>query len=59
MILGVSTQMNAQEQDATTTLMIQGFVDASVDAQTRVGGGQTVYNMWPMMGGTAISVVDS
>lgn len=38
--------------------MIQGFTDAAVDAQTQVGGGQTVYNMWPMMGGTAISVVE-
>lgn len=37
--------------------MIKGFVDASVQAETRVGGGQTVYNMWPMMGGAAISVL--
>ena len=37
--------------------MIRGFVEASVQAETRVGGGQTVYNMWPMMGGSAISVL--
>ena len=37
--------------------MIQGFTDAAVQAHTQVGGGQTVYNMWPMMGGCAISVV--
>lgn len=32
MILGVSTQMNEQEKDITTTQMIQGFVEASVQA---------------------------
>lgn len=57
MILGVSTQMNDKEQDVATTLMIQGFTDAAEQAQSQVGGGQTVYNMWPMMGGAAISVV--
>ncbi len=57
MILGVSTQMNDQEKDVTTTMMIQGFVEAAVQAETQVGGGQTVYNMWPMMGGAAISVL--
>lgn len=39
--------------------MIQGYVEAAVQAETQVGGGQTVYNMWPMMGGAAISVLDS
>ena len=37
--------------------MIQGFTDAAVQAETQVGGGQTVYNPWPMMGGCAIAVV--
>jgi selenide,water dikinase len=58
MILGVSTQMSEIEKDVSTTLMIQGFTDAAVQARTQVGGGQTVYNMWPMMGGCAISVVN-
>lgn len=57
MILGVSTDMNALEQDVSTTLMIQGFTDAAVQAKTQVGGGQTVYNPWPMMGGCAIAIV--
>ena len=56
-MLGVSTQMNEEEKDVATALMIQGFTDAAVDAQTQVGGGQNVYNMWPMMGGAAVSVV--
>ncbi len=41
----------------STTMMIQGFTDAAEEAGTQVGGGQTVYNMWPMMGGAAIAVV--
>lgn len=32
MILGVSTQMSEIEKDVTTTLMIQGFVEAGVQA---------------------------
>lgn len=59
MILGVSTQMSEEEKDIATTQMIQGFVEGAVQAETQVGGGQTVYNMWPMMGGAAISVLDS
>lgn len=57
MILGVSTDMNEMEKDVSTILMIQGFTDAAVQANTQVGGGQTVYNQWPMMGGCAIAVV--
>ncbi len=57
MILGVSTQMSEKEQDVSTTLMIHGFTEASQQAGSQVGGGQTVYNMWPMMGGCAIAVV--
>lgn len=49
--------MNEHQKDVSTTLMIQGFTDAAQQAKTQVGGGQTVYNMWPMMGGCAISVV--
>jgi selenide,water dikinase len=38
--------------------MIQGFTDAAQQAKSQVGGGQTVYNPWPMMGGCAIAVVN-
>ena len=57
MILGVSTDMNEKQQDVATSLMIQGFTDAAQQAKAQVGGGQTVFNPWPMMGGCAISVV--
>ena len=56
MILGVSTDMSELEKDVSTVQMIQGFTDAAEQAETQVGGGQTVYNPWPMMGGCAISV---
>ena len=58
MILGVSTDMNSLEQDVSTTLMIHGFTEAAQQAKTQVGGGQTVFNPWPMMGGCAIAVVE-
>ena len=32
MILGVSTQMSEEEKDISTTQMIKGFVEASIDA---------------------------
>jgi len=37
--------------------MIQGYVDTAQQANVRVGGGQSVYNMWPMLGGCAIAAV--
>lgn len=57
MILGVSTAMDSGQQDTVTKLMIEGFSDAAVQAKTAVGGGQTVYNPWPMMGGAAVSLL--
>jgi len=56
MILAASTQMTKEEQQVTTTLMIQGFNDAANEAKTKVTGGQTVLNPWPIIGGTAMSV---
>ncbi len=57
MILGVSTQMTEEEKDVTASLMIQGYVDTALQANVKVGGGQSVYNMWPMLGGCAIAAV--
>jgi selenide,water dikinase len=36
--------------------MIKGFNDCASEAGTSVTGGQTVYNPYPLIGGTAISV---
>jgi len=58
MILGVCTQMNEEEQNVTTKMMIKGFSDTVKEANSMVVGGQTVLNKWPMIGGTAIGFQD-
>jgi len=55
MILAASTEMSNQERHATTSLMIKGFNDQVTDAGSKVTGGQTVLNPWPIIGGTAVS----
>lgn len=57
MILGVSTRMTKEEQNISTTMMIQGFADAFKEAGSTVTGGQTVFNDVPIIGGTAIGLV--
>lgn len=57
MILGVSKMMNEKEREVVTREMIRGFNDHCIEADTKVTGGQSVMNPWPMIGGTAISVV--
>lgn len=48
--------MSKEEQDIVTKMMIRGFADAAAEAGTTVTGGQTVFNEWPMIGGTAVGV---
>lgn len=57
MILGVSTQMKENEREVVTREMMKGFNDKAQEAGTKVTGGQSVMNPWPMIGGTAISVL--
>ena len=57
MILGVSKLMNEKEREVVTSEMIRGFNEHAIEAETKVTGGQSVMNPWPMIGGTAISVV--
>lgn len=38
--------------------MVQGFDACAEEAGTKVTGGQTVYNPWPMIGGAAVGVMD-
>jgi selenide,water dikinase len=57
MILGVSTKMTELEKDVTNSLMIKGFNDTCIEAGTSVTGGQTVFNPWILIGGTAMSTV--
>jgi len=57
MILGVSTKMSKDEQQLVTSQMIAGYAQAVEDTGAKVTGGQTVFNEWPIIGGTAIGVV--
>jgi selenide,water dikinase len=55
MILAESTDMSKEERHTVTSLMIKGFHDLVQEAGSRVTGGQTVMNPWPIIGGTAMS----
>lgn len=50
--------MKEKEREIVTRELIRGFNDACIEANTKVTGGQSVMNPWPMIGGTAISTVD-
>jgi len=57
MILGVSTRMTEKEKEVTTNLLIKGFAETAAEANTAVTGGQTVFNPWTMIGGTAMATL--
>ena len=45
--------MDESEREIITKEMMRGFNDCSTDAGTKITGGQTVMNPWPMIGGVA------
>ena len=57
MLLGVSNQMTLKEREIVTPLVIRGFNDLALEANTTVNGGQTVLNPWFIVGGVASSIV--
>lgn len=57
MILAVSNKMVPEHKEIVTRRMISGFNDACSEAGTKITGGQTVRNPWPLIGGVAMSVV--
>jgi selenide,water dikinase len=57
MLLSVSTRMDPLAADISTKLLIKGFNDQATTAQTKVTGGQTVRNPWPIIGGVAMSTL--
>jgi selenide,water dikinase len=56
MLLAASTQMEKQEQTIVTREMMKGFNDLAIEAGTRVTGGQSVQNPWPIIGGVATTI---
>ena len=55
MLLGASVLMQDAHRDVVTRLMIRGFNDQCLAAGTRVTGGQTTRNEWPLIGGVAMA----
>lgn len=56
MLLGGSLQMTPDERHVIMKQMIRGFSDLAVEAGTKVSGGQTVLNEWPLIGGVAMTM---
>lgn len=59
MILGISLNMTKDEQKIVTREMMKGFNDQAQLAGTEITGGQSVMNLWPMIGGEANAVCHS
>lgn len=55
MTLAASRDMPEHSRHIVTRQMIAGFSFTARQARTRVTGGQTVLNPWPIIGGTAVS----
>ena len=53
MVLGVSLEMNKDAREIITREMIRGFNDCATEAGTKITGGQSIMNPWPIIGGVA------
>jgi selenide,water dikinase len=56
MLLAASNEMEKNERQICTRLIIEGFTDLAKEAGVVVTGGQTVLNPWPIIGGVATSI---
>jgi selenide,water dikinase len=57
MQLAASTDMEAAERKIVTREIMRGFNERVLAAGSRVTGGQSVFNPWPLIGGTAVACV--
>lgn len=55
MLLGVSRKMTPGDADIVTRQMMKGFNDQAIAGHTKVTGGQTTRNEWPLIGGVAMA----
>ncbi|MDP2436483.1 MAG: selenide, water dikinase SelD, partial [archaeon] len=55
MLLAASTKMPEAHRDVVTHLIMRGFNDLCLSAGTKVTGGQTTRNAWPLIGGVAMA----
>ena len=53
MILGISLQMTEPDREIVTREMMRGFNDTAEEAGTKITGGQSIMNPWPIIGGVA------
>lgn len=53
MILGISLEMQEKDREVVTREMMRGFNDCAIEANTKITGGQSIMNPWPMIGGVA------
>eukprot|EP00357_Protocruzia_adherens_P008618 CAMPEP_0115036504 /NCGR_PEP_ID=MMETSP0216-20121206/42169_1 /TAXON_ID=223996 /ORGANISM="Protocruzia adherens, Strain Boccale" /LENGTH=276 /DNA_ID=CAMNT_0002416359 /DNA_START=366 /DNA_END=1196 /DNA_ORIENTATION=- len=58
MILAICQDMKEEERQVVTNQIIQGMNDTCDEAKTKITGGQTVINPYPITGGIASTVVD-
>lgn len=56
MLLASSTQFTNDEREVVVPQMIKGFNDCCLEAGTKVRGGHTLVNPWPLIGGVATAV---
>lgn len=56
MLLGASDAFTEKEKDVMLAEMMRGFSDLAEEGGTKVTGGQTVINSWPLIGGVAMAV---
>jgi len=56
MTLGASAEMPQPQREIVTREMVRGFNDLAEEAGTKVTGGQSVMNPWPIIGGVAETV---
>lgn len=57
MVLAVSNKMSTHEKDTVVPLLMKGLNEHANNAGTRIRGGQTILNPWPIIGGVASSCV--
>lgn len=58
MLLASSTKFTNSEREVIVPEMIRGFNDCCLEADTKVRGGHTLVNPWPLIGGVATAVTN-
>ncbi|XP_022705097.1 selenide, water dikinase-like isoform X1 [Varroa jacobsoni] len=57
MVLAVAREMTPDEREKVVPQLMRGLNDHAIKAGTRIRGGQTILNPWPIIGGVATACV--